>query len=409
MAESYIQGLFADRIGGDQFGKDTKIYKFEKIKRAKLAALKENPKREILDFGVGEPDEMAFPMVVEALRIECGKPENRFYSDNGIEELKTAAASYMEEVYNVKGIKADTEICHSIGSKPALAMLPDAFINKGDICIMTTPGYPILATHTEWHGGKVVNLPLTEENNFLPDLNKLTDKQKEKAKLLYLNYPNNPTGAAATKGFFKDVVKFAKKHNIIVVHDAAYGALTYNEKLSFLSVPGAKDVGVELHSFSKAYNMTGWRLAFVVGNAKIVNAFANVKDNYDSGQFIAIQKAGVYALEHPEISEKITQKYERRLKSMVETLNEVGFQAEMPGGSFFLYTKAPKKVNGKEYKSAEDVSEVLIKEAGISTVPWDNAGAYLRFSATFSAKDKDDEIRVMSELKNRLSAINLDF
>lgn len=409
MAESYIQGLFADRIGGDQFGKDTKIYKFEKIKRAKQAALKANPKMEILDFGVGEPDEMAFPMVVEALRIECGKPENRFYSDNGIDELKTAAAKYMEEVYAVKGIKGDTEVCHSIGSKPALAMLPDAFINKGDICIMTTPGYPILATHTEWHGGKVVNLPLTEKNNFLPDLNSLTDKQKEKAKLLYLNYPNNPTGAKATKEFFKDVVKFAKANNVIVVHDAAYGALTYGDKLSFLSVPGAKDVGVELHSFSKAYNMTGWRLAFVVGNAKIVNAFASVKDNYDSGQFIAIQKAGVYALEHPEISVKITQKYERRLKAMVETLKEVGFDAEMPGGSFFLYTKAPKKVNGKAYKSAEDISEILIKEAGISTVPWDNAGAYLRFSATFSAKDKDDEIRVMSELKNRLSSINLDF
>lgn len=411
MSEDYIQGLFAERIGGKGFGKGTKIYKFEKIKRAKAEARKASPNTELLDFGVGEPDEMAFSIVVEALKHECAKPENRGYADNGIMELKEAAARYLEKVYGVSGIDPVKEVVHSIGSKPALAMIPDAFINPGDIALMTVPGYPILATHTEWNGGKVITLALKEENNFLPDLDSLTGEQLKNAKLLYINYPNNPTGAAATPEFFEKVIAFAKKNNIIVVHDAAYAALSFDSRpLSFLSVPGAKEVGIEIHSFSKAFNMTGWRLAFVVGNEKVVSAYAHVKDNYDSGQFIAIQKAGVYALDHPEITEKISAKYKRRLGLMVDALNNAGFTAVMPKGSFYLYVKAP--VGAKktvEFASAEDVSEFLIKEAHISTVPWDDVGAYLRFSATFIAKDKEDEYRVIEEMQKRLKSLNLEF
>ncbi|NOS35598.1 MAG: aminotransferase class I/II-fold pyridoxal phosphate-dependent enzyme, partial [Deltaproteobacteria bacterium] len=259
MEESYIQGIFSERIGGSGFGKDTKIYKFEKIKRAKAAARVAHPKTELLDFGVGEPDEMAPNVVVEALRIEAGKAENRGYADNGIQELKEGAVRYMERVYGVKGLDPVREVIHSIGSKPALAMLPDAFINSGDVTLMTVPGYPVLALHTRWCGGGVVNLPLTEEKGFLPDLDSVPGDVLKKAKLLYLNYPNNPTGAGATVEFFKKVVDFAHRNSIVVVHDAAYGALVYNGKpLSFLIVDGARDVGIELHSFSKAYNMTGW-------------------------------------------------------------------------------------------------------------------------------------------------------
>ncbi|MBI3756160.1 MAG: LL-diaminopimelate aminotransferase [Deltaproteobacteria bacterium] len=411
MSESYIQKLFADRIGGNSFGKETKIYKFEKIKRAKAAARKAHPNVELLDLGVGEPDEMAFPMVVEALKIECAKPENRGYADNGIQELKDAAAKYMEKVYGVKEIDPAKEILHSIGSKPALAMLPSAFINPGDAALVTVPGYPILATHTQWYGGRVIHLPLKEENHFLPDLDAVNKEDLKKAKLLYINYPNNPTGATATVDFFKQVVEFAQKHNIIVVHDAAYAALSFNGKpLSFLSVDGAKDVGIELHSFSKAFNMTGWRLAFIAGNEKVVGAFGHVKDNYDSGQFIAIQKAGVYALEHTEITEKISAKYKRRLEMMVEALNSAGFSAKMPNGSFYLYVEAPKGArNGVRFKTAEDVSEYLITEKLISTVPWDDAGHYLRFSATFVAKNEEDERRVIGEMKKRLSELELRF
>lgn len=411
MSDEFIQSLFAERIGGAGFGKDTKVYKFERIKRAKAEAQRTHPNVEIIDFGVGEPDDMAFPLVVEALKHECAKPENRGYADNGIDELKAAAATYMAGVFGVEGIDPATEVIHSIGSKPALAMLPSVFINPGDVTLMTTPGYPVIATHTVWNGGRVVNLPLSEENAFLPDLDAITEEDRRAAKLLYLNYPNNPTGAVATPEFYARVVEFAKANNIIVVQDAAYAALTYNgPPLSFLSTPGAKEVGIEIHSFSKAYNMTGWRLAFLVGSPKVISGFANVKDNFDSGQFIAIQKAGVYALNHPEISEKIAAKYRRRLALMVKALGECGFNASMPGGSFYLYVKAPVRANRSvEFENAEEVSEFLIKEAGISTVPWDDAGHFLRFSATFAAKGSEAEIKAVDEMKSRLMSLNLEF
>jgi len=410
MSGEFIQDMFADRIGGSGFGKDTKIYKFEKIKRAKAEAKKTKPGVELLDFGVGEPDDMASPMVVEALKIECAKPENRGYADNGIVEFKAAAAAYMKKVFGVGGIKADKEIVHSIGSKCALAMMPEAFINPGDVTLMTAPGYPVMATHTDWNGGRTVKLPLLEENGYLPDLASISAEDRKAAKLLYLNYPNNPTGAIATREFFEEVVAFAKENQIIVVQDAAYAALTVDsEPVSFLSIEGAKDVGVEIHSCSKAYNMTGWRLAFLVGNELIISAFANVKDNFDSGQFIAIQKAGVYALDHPEITEKIRDKYKRRLALMVDALNDAGFNARMPGGSFYLYVGAPKSAGKNVFSSAEDASEYLIKEALISTVPWDDAGSYLRFSATFSAKGEAEERRVIEEAGRRLKELRLNF
>ena len=409
--DTYIQSLFADRIGGSMFGKDTKIYKFEKIKRAKRAALAAHPGAELIDFGVGEPDEMAFPGVVKKLQQEAAKPANRGYADNGIAEFKEAAARYMAKVYKVKGIDPATEVLHGIGSKPVLAMFPAVFINPGDVTLMTAPGYPVMATHTRWYGGDVHILPLVQEKGFLPDLDAIPANIRRRAKLLYLNYPNNPTGAGATKAFFEKVVKFAKANNIIVVHDAAYAALTYKAKpLSFLSVAGAKEVGVEIHSLSKAYNMTGWRLAFVAGNERVIAGFGNVKDNYDSGQFKAIQQAGVYALDHPEITDKIKAKYERRLTSLVATLRGMGFDARLPAGTFYLYVKMPKGVkNGRRFANADEFSEFLITEKLISTVPWDDAGAYIRFSATFESKGLADEKRVLNEFKKRMSGLQFEF
>jgi len=413
MAKDYIQRLFADRLGGERFGMEDKIYKFEKIKRAKAEALRREPAKKLLDFGVGEPDEMAPQMLVEALRIECGKPENRGYADNGIQELKDAAAAYLKNVFGVTGVNPATEVVHSIGSKPALAMLPEAFINPGDAVLMTVPGYPVMGTHTEWNGGAVVRVPLLEENGFLPDLAAIDKNELKRSKLLYLNYPNNPTGAVATKEFFSDVVAFARENGLVVVHDAAYAPLVFDGKrpLSFLSADGAKEVGIEIHSFSKAYNMTGWRLAFLVGNEKVIGAFAHVKDNYDSGQFKAIQRAGVYALQRPEITEKIAARYKRRLELMVAALKEARFNARMPGGSFYLYVRSPVSARGGELRfgSAEEASEYLIKEAHISTVPWDDAGSYLRFSATFEAKGKDEEEKVVGMMGERLRELELGF
>lgn len=408
--ESYIQSLFAERLGGGNFGKDTKIYKFEKIKRAKMAAKEKNPGVELIDLGVGEPDEMAFPGVVEKMQEECAKPENRGYADNGIQEFRDAAARYMERIYGVS-LDPVKEILHSIGSKPALAMIPAIYINVGDITLMTVPGYPVIATHTRWYGGEVYNLPLKEENRFLPDLDSIPSDIKKRAKLLYINYPNNPTGAVATREFYKKVVEFAKDNNVIVVQDAAYAGLNYNGKpLSFLSISGAKDVGVEIHSLSKAFNMTGWRLAFVAGNPLIVSGFGFVKDNYDSGQFIAIQKSGIYALKHTEITDAICEKYKRRLKMMVDILNSVGFNAAMPGGSFYLYVRAPKGIRGgRRFETAEDFSEYLIMEKLISTVPWDDAGHYIRLSATFVAKGEKEEKMVLEEVGRRLAEMKLEF
>ena len=409
--ESYIQSLFADRLGGNQFGKDTTIYKFEKIKRAKRGAIEANPDKELFDMGVGEPDEMAFPEVVKILQQETGKLENRGYTDNGIDSFKESAVQYMESIFKVKGLDPALHVNHTIGAKPGLALTPLIFINPGDITLMTVPGYPVLGTHCQYIGGKVINLPLKEENSFLPDFDTLNETDLKRTKLLYLNYPNNPTGANATYKFYEEVVAFAKQHHIIVVQDAAYAALIYNDRpLSFLSVPGAMDVGVEIHSLSKSYNMTGWRIGFVVGNELIVKGFASIKDNIDSGQFAAIQKAAAYALGHPEITEQIAAKYKRRLNLLVATLNSVGFNASMPGGTFFLYVKAPRAVaGGQTFKTAEDFSQYLITKQLISTVPWDNVGGYVRFSATFAAKNEQDEIRIMNEIKKRLSSVTFEF
>jgi LL-diaminopimelate aminotransferase len=410
-SEPYIQSLFAERIGGRMFGKEQKIYKFEKIKRAKRAALAAHPGVELIDFGVGEPDEMAFPGVVQTLQREAEKPENRGYADNGIQEFRDAAARYLQKVYGVSGIDPQTEVLHGIGSKPVLAMLPAIFINPGDVTLMTVPNYPIMGTHTRWYGGTVVDMPLYEENYFLPYLDSISADVRRRAKLLYINYPNNPTGAGATRAFFEKVVKFARANNIIVVHDAAYAALTYGTRpLSFLSIPGAKDVGVEIHSLSKAFNMTGWRLSFMAGNERVIAGYGNVKDNCDSGQFKAIQKAGVYALDHPDITDEITVKYERRLRAMSGVLTEMGFNAKMPAGTFYLYVKMPKGIkNGRIFVSAEDFSEFLITEKLISTVPWDDAGSYIRFSATFESKGRTDEQRVLDEFKKRMGSLQFEF
>jgi len=409
---TFIQEQFAARIGGSDYGKDTNIYKFEKIKRAKAAAKKAHPDMELIDMGVGEPDEMADAGIVAKLAEEAAKPENRGYADNGIAEFKQAAAQYLKDVFSVDGIDAETDVLHTIGAKPALAMLPTVFINPGDIVIMTVPGYPIMGTHTKYLGGEVHTVQLTKENDFLPDLEAIPESIAKRAKLLYLNYPNNPTGAVATAAFFGKVVEWAKKHRVVVVHDAPYAALTYDgaKPLSFLSVPGAKDVGVELHSLSKSYNMTGWRIGFIAGNPLIVKAFGDVKDNNDSGQFIAIQKAAAYGLAKPQITEAIAEKYSRRHDLLVSALNEIGFRAKKPKGSFFLYVEAPKGIEGGErFESAEQFSQYLIREKLISTVPWDDAGKFVRFSVTFIAQGEAEEIRVINEIKRRLTDVRFEF
>jgi LL-diaminopimelate aminotransferase len=410
MTESYIQELFADRIGGRNYGKGTSIYKFEKIRRARDAAVRAKPDVPLIDMGVGEPDGMAYPGVVRTLAEQAAQLHNRGYADNGPPEFKQAVARYMARVYGVE-LDPDTEVNHAVGAKNALSFLPACFINPNDAVIATVPGYPVLGTHARWYGGEVYTLSLMEDRRFLPDLYSLTDEQLERAKLLLLNYPNNPTGAVATRDFFAEVVEFAKRHSLLVVQDAAYAALVFEgQPLSFLSVPGAKDVGVELHSCSKAFNMTGWRLAWLCGNALVIRAFADVKDNFDSGQFKAIQQAAVYALEHPEITHEIAEKYSRRLDMLAQTLNAVGFQAKKPAASFFLYVRAPRGVvGGPRFASAEEFCEYLIRDKLICTVPWDDAGSYVRFSVTFQAATLAEEKQTVAEIGRRLSDVAFEF
>ena len=256
--------------------------------------------------------------------------------------------------------------------------------------------------------GELASQP-TNINQFLPDLNSIPPEKLRRAKTLVINYPNNPTGASATPEFFASVVAFAKKNNLIVIHDAAYAALVFGGKpLSFLATPGAMDIGLELHSMSKGFNMTGWRLGFVAGHPQLVRAYADVKDNTDSGQFLAIQEACAYALDHPQITEKIAAKYSRRMDGLVTVLNRHNLPAKKPGGSFFLYVKSPRSAQAKNgdrvtFERAEHFSQWLIAEKLISTVPWDDAGAYVRFSVTFNAKDEKDETRVLTEINHRLT------
>jgi LL-diaminopimelate aminotransferase len=294
-----------------------------------------------------------------------------------------------------------------VGTKTALAMLPATLIDPGDVTLMTVPGYPVAGTHSRYYGGQVHRLPLLAKNDFLPDLDSIPADILRRAKLLVLNYPNSPTGKTATREFYERVIDFARAHKLVVVQDAVHIMFSYDRPpLSFLQVPGARDVGVEVHSLSKGWNMIGWRIGWVCGHPLLIRAFADVKDNSDSGQFIAIQKAAATALDDPEIPRVTCEKYRRRLEKLVAALGRPGFDCRMPGGSYFLYTRSPKAIaDGRQFPTAESFSQMLITEHSICTVPWDDAGAYLRFSATYEAPDEAAEDALMAETQRRLKQI----
>ena len=410
MSDPYFQQLFAERIGGVNYGKGTEIYKFEKIKRAKRKTLADFPHRPLVDFGIGENDAMAPESVRQRMAEEINRPENRGYADNGIAAFKEAVARFMQRQFGVT-LDPTKEINHCIGSKTALSMIPACFINPGDVTLMTVPGYPVAGTHTRYYGGTVYRLPLLAENDFLPDLKSIPADVLERTKLLVLNYPNSPTGKVAPRSFFEYVIDWAKTNQVVVVQDAAHSLLTYEgDPTSFLAIPGAKDVGVEVHSLSKGFDMIGWRIGWVCGHERLVQAFADVKDNCDSGQFAAIQKAAAAALDDATIPGKTKTKYQRRLQKLVAMLQRCGFQAKMPGGTYFLYTKAPKgAAGGLTFENAEAASQYLITQHSIVTVPWDDAGSFLRFSVTYEAADEQAEDALMLEAESRLKQAGLVF
>jgi LL-diaminopimelate aminotransferase len=410
MSDPYFQTLFAERIGGADYGKGTEIYKFEKIKRAKRKALADHPDRPLIDFGIGENDAPAPESVRRVMAEEISRSENRGYMDNGNARFKEAVARFMLRMFGVQ-LDPATQVNHAIGSKPALAMLPACFINPGDITLMTVPGYPVAGTHTRYYGGTVFRLPLLPENDFLPNFAAITPDVWTRTKLLVLNYPNSPTGKTAPLAFYEQVVALAQEHKFVVVQDAAHSLLSYDQPpSSFLAVPGAMEVGVEVHSLSKGFDMIGWRIGWVCGHERIVRAFADVKDNSDSGQFGAIQNAAAAALDDPSIPVRTRTKYQRRLEKLVAMLRSCGFACKLPGGTYFLYVPAPRGLaDGTRFESAEAASQYFITQHSIVTVPWDDAGPFLRFSVTYEAETESAEDALMSAAAERLRQCKLAF
>jgi LL-diaminopimelate aminotransferase len=410
MSDPYFQQLFAERIGGVNYGKGTEIYKFEKIKRAKRKALADHPNRSLVDFGIGENDSMAPETIRRKLAEEANQPANRGYMDNGNQNFKDAVARFMQRNFGVT-LDAKTQVNHSIGSKPALAMIPACFINPGDVTLMTVPGYPVAGTHTRYYGGTVFRLPLLAENQFYPDFKSIPADVWPKVKLLVINYPNSPTGKTASKEFYAQVVALAKEKQFVVVQDAAHSLLSYDQPpSSFLQTPGAMDVGVEVHSLSKGFDMIGWRIGWVCGAERIVQAFADVKDNSDSGQFGAIQNAAAAALDDDAIHARTRTKYKRRLEKLVAMLSRCGFKCQMPGGTYFLYTRAPSGLkDGTKFANAEEASQFLITQLSIVTVPWDDAGPFLRFSVTYEAETEAAEDALMAAAEDRLKGCGVQF
>jgi len=408
--QDYIRQLFAQRIGGERFGRDTTVYKFEKIKRAKREAQAQNPDTLMIDFGIGESDDVAREVIRAALKREVDVFDNRTYADNGIEEFRQAAARYMRSVFGVH-LDPATELVHCIGSKSALAMLPLTLVDPGDIVFMTVPGYPVFGTHSIYLGAEVVNLPLMKDHSFYPQLDAVPADQLERGKVLVLNYPNNPTGKVADERFYREVVDFARTNSIVVIVDAAYASIVFNRPpLSFLSIEGAKDVGLEIMSLSKPFDMTGWRLGFVCGNPLLVSAFATVKDNTDSGQFRAIQKAGVVALDNCHITDELCTKYLRRVNRLASILRSCGFDVPEPEGTFYVYVEAPRATSdGRRFDTAEEFSRYLVREKLISAVPWDDAGRFIRFSVTFGMRSIEEEDRLFDEFERRMNSVEFVF
>jgi LL-diaminopimelate aminotransferase len=401
-----VQKLFAERIGGEQFGKVKQTFKFTLINNAKMEFIAAHPDVKVIDMGVGEPEEVTDPSIVETLFTQAQLKENRIYPCNGILEFQEAAARYLKRDFAIS-VDPKTEVMHCVGTKTALAQIPLAFINPGDKVVATVPGYPVLPCVAKWLGGQMIHVPLYSKHNFLPDMTEFEALvKKERPKLVLLNYPNNPTGGVATKQFFTRIVGLAHEYSFVIVQDAAYADFVYDGSfVSPLHVEGGKDVTLELYSLSKSYNMQGYRLGFVAGGAALVKAFALVKDNTDNGQFIAIQKAGIHALDGcQKFVADNKAKYGRRLERVAAILNKAGIKARPSAGTFYLYVDVPANYRGVEFETAQAMADLLISRYGIITVPWEEAGRCLRLSMTFEVGNKDfaTEDEVFESLECRL-------
>lgn len=355
---------------------------------------------DVIDLGVGDPDLPTPEHIVEALREAVCDPRTHHYpSYAGMMEFRKAAAEWCKEY---KGIELDpaTEVLSLIGSKEAVAHVPIAFVNPGDVVLYTDPGYPVYKIGTLFADGEPYPLPLKAENNFLPDLESIPEDVLRKAKIFFFNYPNNPTAATADMEFFDKVVEFCKKYDIIAVHDNAYSQMTYDgyTSPSFLAAKGAMDIGIELYSHSKTYNMTGWRLGFAVGNRDLVQGLGKVKSNIDSGVFDAIQIAGIVALRSPQNCVEETSKiYEERRDALIEGLKAMGLEVKPPKATFYVWAPVPKGF------TSIDFAKLLLEEAGIVATPgvgFGEAGeGYVRFALTKPVDRIKEAVERMKQLQ----------
>ncbi|NPA32442.1 MAG: LL-diaminopimelate aminotransferase [Aquificae bacterium] len=356
-------------------------YLFAELDRKKQEKLAQGV--DVIDLGVGDPDLPTPAPIVEEGKRALENPENhRYPSYVGKLAFREAVANWYKRRFGVE-LDPEREVIALIGSKEGIFHFPLAFVNPGDVVLVPDPAYPVYRIGTLFAGGEPYVLPLKEENDFLPDLDAIPEDVIKKAKIIWVNYPNNPTSAPPTLEFYEKLVDWAKKHNVIVASDNAYSEIyTGSQKPpSILEVPGAKDVAIEFHSLSKTYNMTGWRLGWAVGNEELVKGLGKVKTNVDSGQFGAIQDAGIKALSMPEEEvQKLRDVYAERKRIMTQALERIGLKVYRSDYTFYLWVKVP-----EGYTSAQFVGR-LIDEAGIVCTPGSGFGehgeGYFRISLT---------------------------
>ena len=342
-------------------------YLFVEIDRKRREAVAAG--KDVINLGIGDPDRPTPKFIVEKMAAAIEDPRNHRYPfDVGVPEFRRQAAASLDRKYGV-AIDPDRELIALIGSKEGLGHLPLAVVNPGDAVLVPQPGYPVYAAAATFAGGVPYTLPLSEQSGWLPDLDAVPADVRGRASLMYLNYPNNPTAAVATQAFFERAVAFARKYDIVIAQDAAYADLFFDQPpLSILSVEGAKDVAIEFHSLSKTFNMTGWRIAFAAGNADVISALARVKSNMDSGQFNAIQAAGVEALTHPDHVQvrAMTDVYRERRDALVTGLQAAGIRVTKPTATFYVWAPCPGGLDSMTFASRvlEEASVVLIPGVG---------------------------------------------
>lgn len=358
-------------------------YLFLEIDKAKRKARAEG--RDIIDLGIGDPDQPTPKHIIEKLYQAVQDPATHKYAlDQGMPILRQAISDWYKHRFNVQ-LSPENEILPLIGSKEGIAHFPLAFLNRGDYSLIPDPCYPPYKGGTILAGGKPFLLPLYESDGFLPDFHKIPLTILRRAKLIYINYPNNPTSAVSDNGFYKDVIKFANKHRLIVISDLAYSEISYQgyRPSSFLELEGARDVAVEFHSLSKTYNMTGWRIGWACGNADLISALAKVKSNLDSGIFSAIQLAGIAALTGPqEHIKNMCQLYQSRRDTLIDGLDALGWKIIPPQATFYVWIKVPKKTDSIKF------SALLLEKADIVVTPGVGFGeygeGYIRMALTVS-------------------------